>query len=61
MSESNPDTSRSVSDGIGFSPPAVVEFEYSGFCIKGNKWMATCKKCRSTLTEKRGVTSAFTK
>ena len=46
------------------SVPSVVKFAYTDFKIIGdNKWSAVCNnsKCRSLITEKRGVTSGFTK
>ena len=41
--------------------PAVVAFAYREFVTTGNKWSATCTKCNKKFTERRGVTSAFTK
>ena len=41
--------------------PCIIKFAYKGFVVKGSKWLATCNKCNKTLTENRGITSAFTK
>jgi hypothetical protein len=41
--------------------PSVIKFGFSGFKIEATKWSAVCNKCRTTLIETRGVTSAFTK
>ena len=41
--------------------PVVVKFAYQDFHVEGKKWIATCRTCRVKLTEKKSVTSAFTK
>ncbi len=51
----------SPSGSAGTTVPAVVEFAYNGFTTAGDKWKATCTRCNKTLTESRGVTSAFTR
>jgi hypothetical protein len=43
--------------------PNIIKFAYSDLSVDKckDKWSAKCKICKSTLVEKRGTTSAFTK
>lgn len=41
--------------------PYVVKFAFKDFTAEGDKWFATCKKCNVKLSEKKTVTSGFTK
>jgi len=41
--------------------PVVIKFAFHDFKAAGDKWIATCTKCNVKLTEKKSVTSAFTK
>ena len=58
VENANIQTTEHISPG---SIPAVVAFAYHKFVTSGQKWSATCKQCNRPLSERRGVTSAFTK
>jgi len=45
----------------GSTIPRVVKFAYVDFRIADGKWSAACNKCKKRLTDKYGVTTAFTK
>jgi len=41
--------------------PRVVKFAYGEFSCQRGKWTAQCNHCKKYLTDKEGVTTAFTK
>lgn len=47
--------------GAGVSIPRVVKFSYHDFRAVEGKWIAVCSKCQKSLSDKSGVTTAFTK
>ena len=58
-SESNDENTGDVTPGV---IPRVVKFAYRDFHTDNKgKWIATCSRCRKTLSDTPGVTSAFTK
>jgi hypothetical protein len=70
MSQSEPSTSSSETSGkmnadqtVNIPHPRVVKFAFCDFSnqrMKG-KWSAKCVHCRKYLSDKEGVTTAFTK
>ena len=59
--EPQPDAATSSAIGCGTHIPRVIKFAYKNFDCKGGKWSAVCIACSKTLTDKAGVSTAFTK
>jgi len=55
------DAATSSAIGSGTRIPRVIKFAYKNFEFKGGKWSAVCSACSKTLTDKAGVSTAFTK
>lgn len=62
MSENNQEREIDANNNLS-SVPLVIKFAYTNFTEDGvkQKWSAKCAICRTTLVEKVGVTSGFTK
>ena len=41
--------------------PRVIRFAYKDFMEADGKWIAVCRMCKKTLTDRIGVSSSFTK
>jgi hypothetical protein len=63
-SSAEPQRDAATSSAIGCGGthiPRVIKFAYKNFDCKGGKWSAVCIACSKTLTDKAGVSTAFTK
>ena len=60
LMETSSDNSESTASNAS-TIPRVVKFAYVDFRIADGKWSAACNRCRKRLTNKYGVTTAFTK
>ena len=64
MTDLNEQTIATVPEESGrtaVTVPRVVKFAYLEFSAENRKWKAQCRHCKKALTDKEGVTTAFTK